>query len=125
MNIKLDENIPHSLTDDLKALDHSPDHVKDEKLTGHPDRDVWERAQKEDRFFITQNLDFSDIREHPPGTHSGLLLVRLRIPGRKALRDRILQVFQSEPVTDRSRKFVVLTEMKLRVHDTMPEEDST
>jgi predicted nuclease of predicted toxin-antitoxin system len=85
MKIKLDENLPTRLGALLESLGHLVDTVADEGLTGRPDADVWIAAQKEGRFLITQDLDFSDTRQFQPGTHSGLLLVRLREPGANAL----------------------------------------
>jgi len=38
---------------------------------------MWSAARRDERFLITQDLDFSDIRQFKPGTHPGLLLVRL------------------------------------------------
>jgi len=61
------------------------------------------------------NLDFSDIRRYAPGTHHGLLLVRLRAPGRAALARRIEAVFQAESVETWHRAFVVVTDRKLRI----------
>ncbi len=58
---------------------------------------------------------FSDIRRYVPGTHYGLLLVRLRFPGRNALVERIRSLFQNERVEQWERCFVVATELKLRV----------
>ncbi len=43
--------------------------------------------QTEERFLITQDLDFSDMRRYGPGTHAGLLLVRIGQPGRQVLGD--------------------------------------
>jgi len=63
--------------------------VPEEVLAGHNDLEIWEVVQKEGYFFITQDLDFSDTRRFIPGTHDGLLLVRLRNPGREALLQRI------------------------------------
>jgi predicted nuclease of predicted toxin-antitoxin system len=42
------------------------------------DCEVWEAAQRDERFLITQDLDFSDVRRFVPGSHRGILLVRLR-----------------------------------------------
>jgi hypothetical protein len=36
--------------------------------------------QASQRFLVTRDLDFSDVRTFAPGTHRGLLLVRLRKP---------------------------------------------
>ncbi len=77
MKVKLDENIPASVASRLAQLGVDTDTVLGEGLRGRPDADVWSAAQNEDRLFVTQDLDFSDIRIFKPGTHHGLLLVRL------------------------------------------------
>lgn len=89
--------------------------MRDEGLGGQHDSVVWDAAQKAGRFLITQDLDFSDIRRFAPGTHEGLLLVRLREPGRNALLRRLQAVFETEDPNDWKRCFVVLTDHKLRV----------
>lgn len=115
MKIKLDENLPTRLGALLESLGHLVDTVADEGLTGRPDADVWIAAQKEGRFLITQDLDFSDTRQFQPGTHSGLLLVRLREPGANALLQHVGRAFQDNSPEFWAGCFVVLTEHKLRV----------
>jgi hypothetical protein len=115
MKIKLDENIPVSIAAVLTALGHNVDTVADENLTGKPDTAVWESAQREGRFFITQDLDFSDTRKFTPGRHCGILLVRLWMPGRINLAARIGTLFHSESVEPWRGCFVVLTESKIRI----------
>src|SRR5687768_11681303 len=41
-------------------------------------------AQSAARFLVTQDLDFSDVRKFAPGTHAGIMLVRLRLAPRRA-----------------------------------------
>ena len=115
MKIKLDENLPLGLAFLLQDLGHDVHTTRDEGLSGHPDRDIWVTAQKESRFLITQDLDFSDSRQFAPGSHCGILLVRLRAPGRRKLIDRVSTLFENEDVADWNRCFVVATERKLRV----------
>ncbi|MBI4401827.1 MAG: DUF5615 family PIN-like protein, partial [Nitrospirae bacterium] len=79
------------------------------------DDEVWKAAQAAGSFLITQDLDFSDLRRFTPGTHHGLLLVRLRVPGREALVRRIQALFETEPVETWKRAFVLVTDHKLRV----------
>jgi predicted nuclease of predicted toxin-antitoxin system len=55
MKIKLDENLPFTLAILLKSLGHDVHTAQDEGLTGHSDREIWEVAQKESRFLITQS----------------------------------------------------------------------
>ena len=73
MKIKLDENIPGGLAGVLQALGHDADSVVDEGLAGYPDLPVWQTAQQAERFFVTQDLDFSDLRQFAPGKHYGIL----------------------------------------------------
>jgi len=115
VRIKLDENMPRALVEDLQILGHDIDTVPDEGLGGRADPEVWAAAQAEERFLITQDLDFSDLRKFVPGTHAGLLLVRLRAPGRQALRLRVASLFRSESVEEWARSFVVATERRLRI----------
>ena len=78
MKIKLDENLPDRLVSVLTGLGHDVDTVRGEQLTGRADPDVWSATQAAQRFLITQDLDFSDVRRYTPGsTHASLLLVRL------------------------------------------------
>jgi hypothetical protein len=116
MKLKLDENLPESLLSELSALGHDVDNVRQEALAGQADTDIWRAAQRVERLLITQDLDFSDIREFAPGTHHGLMLVRLRMPGRVALARRIREVFATEPVASWQRCFVLVTDMKVRLH---------
>lgn len=115
MKIKLDENLPHRLATLLKNFGHEIHTLYEEKLSGHSDKDVWEAAQKESRFLITQDLDFSDSRKFAPGSHCGILLLRLRSPNRRALMERIKEIFEQENVSDWKACFVVATERKIRV----------
>ena len=116
MRIKLDENIPVSLVAALAELGHDVDSVPQEGLTGKADPDVWIGAQKSGRFLITQDLDFSDVRRYTPGTHHGLLLVRLKQPGRRAVAKRIRLLFEAQDIISWRGCFVVTTEVKVRVH---------
>jgi hypothetical protein len=62
---------------------------------------------------ITQDLDFSDTRRFEPGTHPGLILVRLREPGGNELLKKVGVV--AGEISMRAGCFVVLTDNKIRV----------
>lgn len=98
MKIKLDENLPFRLAALLKNLGHDVHTAYEERLVARPDKEIWDAAQKESRFLITQDLDFSDLRRFAPGSHHGILLVRLRAPNRRSLTIRIEELFQQENV---------------------------
>lgn len=115
MRLKLDENLPTALGQALVELGHDVDTVPEEGLGGHPDSRVWQATQTAGRFLITQDLDFSDIRAYRPGSHHGLLLVRLAEPSRRRLTERIHHLFATEAVTTWPRCFVVATDRKVRI----------
>ncbi|MGR9107534.1 MAG: DUF5615 family PIN-like protein [Gammaproteobacteria bacterium] len=115
MKIKLDENIPNRLAPILAKLGHQVETVAQEGLTGKSDVDVWAAACNENRFFITQDLDFSDIRRLEKDNHPGLLLLRLREPGANAIFQRITRLFQENPLESWTGCFMVLSEHKLRI----------
>jgi predicted nuclease of predicted toxin-antitoxin system len=115
MKIKLDENLPLQLAVSLNNLGHDVHTTLNEGLTGEGDREIWNAAQAESRFLITQDLDFSDIRQFAPGTHFGVLLVRLLSPSRKNLVACVETLFRNENVEEWQHCFVVATERKIRV----------
>jgi len=115
VKIKLDENLPERLVSELHALGHDVDTVRMEGLAGRDDNNIWRAAQSVDRFLITQDLDFSDLRRYTPGTHAGLLLVRLRLPGRDALVARVAMLFATEPVDQWRGCLIVATDHKVRI----------
>src|SRR5512136_1805089 len=98
MKIKLDENLPFGLVGILSELGHEIDTIPQEGLKGCNDEQVWEPAQRSGRFLITQDLNFSNINLFKPGTHCGLLLIRLRNPGRNTLLDRIEAILTTEEI---------------------------
>lgn len=114
MKIKLDKNIP--VGEPIPAWGKlDVDTVADEGLAGADDVTVFEAAQREGRFLITQDLDFSDVRRFTPGTHAGLLLLRLRDPSRRALQERLEVIFRYEDIESWSGCFVVATDSKIRI----------
>ena len=114
MKIKLDENIPDNLGW-APSFAGDLDTVMQEGLAGADDERVFDAAQREGRFLVTQDLDFSDIRRFLPGAHADLLLLRLRNPSRRRLIERLEAIFQGEDIESWQGCFVVATDSKIRV----------
>jgi predicted nuclease of predicted toxin-antitoxin system len=115
MRVKLDENLPISLVPGLAELGHDADSVEGEGAAGWDDKSVFRLACEADRFFITQDLHFADVRALAPGTHPGIMVVRLTEGGRRALHRRVLAIFRDENTEDWRGCLVVATENKARV----------
>lgn len=115
MRIKIDENLPLQIALRLKSFGHDVHTAQYEGLSGCADRVIWETVQRDERFLITQDLDFSDARRFAPGTHHGILLIRMHSPSRLSLIERIEELFQNENVSGWTGCFVVATDRKVRV----------
>lgn len=77
MKIKLDENLPLSARPVLEKAGHDVDTVHDEELAGSRDPEVLAAATAAGRLLITLDRGLGDIRSYPPGSHSGVLVLRL------------------------------------------------
>ncbi len=115
MKAKLDENLPLQIAFRLRELGHDVHTTQQENLSGCDDSELWANAQREGRTLITQDLDFSDSRRFTPGTHHGIVLIRLHSPSRLRLVERMQEAFQTEPVDEWAGCFVVVTDHKIRV----------
>jgi predicted nuclease of predicted toxin-antitoxin system len=115
MKVKLDENLPALLTVALGELGHDVHTSNEEGLGGYPDDQIWRAAQREGRFLIRQDLDFSDVRRFVPGTHYGILLIHLHSPSQRSLMNRIRQIFEAGNVHEWGGCFIVATERKVRI----------
>src|ERR1700736_5799045 len=78
MLFKLDENMPNALAGDLGSLGHDGATCEDEGLRGATDADISRHCNAEFRILITFDLDFADIRTYQPGTHPGIVVLRLK-----------------------------------------------
>jgi hypothetical protein len=99
MRIELDENLPAELVDDLSSLGHEVDTVASEGLGGGSDRSVAAAARKARRVLFTLDKGLGDIRRFPPSRYSGIVLFRLAVRGRGAVRaaaNRFLDVLSDE-----------------------------
>jgi predicted nuclease of predicted toxin-antitoxin system len=115
MKIKLDENVTTGVLPALKTLGHDVQTTIEAGLTGKPDDEIWSAAQLEERFLVTQDMEFSDARKFAPGEHPGILFLRLHSPNPAAIVSRIAELFEDEDVETWKRYFVVATEHKVRV----------
>lgn len=115
MKLKLDENLPVTAAKPLTACGYDVDTARDEGLGGHPDEDVWRVAQLEGRFLVTQDLDFSDTRKFVPGTHHGVLLVRLPDSEQWRVTDYLVAWLSEPEARTWNRCVVVATPNKVRV----------
>ena len=77
MKVKIDENLPLEVADLFRTAGHDATTVGDERLGGRPDATLASLVRREERAFVTLDLDFADIRAYPPEQYAGLVVLRL------------------------------------------------
>lgn len=80
MRLERDENLGQRLRPLLAEHHHDVDAVVDEGLGGADDDAVAAAAQCEGRMLLTLDLDFSDIARFVPGSHPGIVVIRVPEP---------------------------------------------
>jgi predicted nuclease of predicted toxin-antitoxin system len=120
MRVKLDENLPERLVAVLRDLGHDTDTVVQEGLGGSSDDHIWPEVQEAGGFFITKDLDFSDERRYAPGTHQGVLVVRLSDDRSRVVAERLDLVFATEPVETWNGCLVIVGDHKVRIRRPRP-----
>jgi len=92
MKIKVDEDLPRSALQILQDAGHEALSVIDQDMGGWSDAALWNSVRAEQRFLITADKGFGDIRSYSPGTHGGILVLRPNQDGIRALIDLLERV---------------------------------
>lgn len=77
MRFKLDENVPRRAAQLLSDRGHDVSTVYGEELVGATDEVVAGAAKTQSRVLISLDKDLGDLRSFPPGTHPGIIVLRL------------------------------------------------
>jgi predicted nuclease of predicted toxin-antitoxin system len=91
------------------------DVARREGLQGATDKRVWQAAEEEERFLVTADKGFANALVHPPGTHSGILLLRPEDDGIQPLIRLIQLVLETGGVTRLHGTVAVATPRGVRV----------
>jgi len=92
MRIKLDENLPAELAEDLGRLGHLVDTVANESLEGQADPVIADAARSARRCLFSLDKGLGDIRRYPPKAYHGIVLFRFKRIGRTAVRRGVLEL---------------------------------
>jgi predicted nuclease of predicted toxin-antitoxin system len=115
MKVKLDENMPADLVDLLRASGHDVDSVRDEGLSGSDDRTILKAATSEDRVVVTFDVGFGNIREYPPGSHSGIVVFRLHDQRWEIMEGPARRLVESNLLARLDGRLAVVDESRIRL----------
>jgi predicted nuclease of predicted toxin-antitoxin system len=73
----IDESLPRAVGRALAAQGHDVLDARDAGLRGAPDEAVFDRAVAERRVIVAGDLDFANTLRFRPGSHAGIVVLRL------------------------------------------------
>ena len=115
MRLKLDENLPDDARKAAVALGHDVDTVVDEELDGARDPAVLAAALREDRFVITLDRGFGDVRRYPPGTHAGIAVLRVDSQDARSVADALATFLRNDTLGELRGCIVVVRGHLVRI----------
>lgn len=115
MRLKLDENISIVAGQVLADFVHDVDTVAGEGLIGHADPEVLAGAVGDGRALVTFDLGFGDPRTYPPGSHHGVILLRLGDQEPNNVVAVLRHLAQNHDLDDLIGCVVVVTERLIRI----------
>ena len=111
----VDEDLPASLVAELRNQRYQAEHIYDAGLQGHSDEDVFQYAQTHQQAIITNDLDFSNIKQYTP-PHHGIIVLRLANSVPPAQRNHhVLQAIQQLQGQQLENTLVIVELQRIRV----------
>ena len=118
--LKLDENLSVHLKRSLSAAGYDVLTAAEEDLIGRPDIEIAAAAHREERALLTLDLEFGDLRKHPPGQHPGIVLFRPRSLGPLTVNRFIEGFLNSANLEDFPGCIIIVDPSKVRVRRPPP-----
>jgi predicted nuclease of predicted toxin-antitoxin system len=112
---KIDENLPDEIADLFIRRGHDTVTVADQGWRGMADDDLWQGIQDESRWLVTADKEFADLRKAPPGTHAGVILLRLLEANRRAYLALAQRVIDDVNLDDATGAVIVVNDRGVRV----------
>ncbi|MCB9435357.1 MAG: DUF5615 family PIN-like protein [Ardenticatenaceae bacterium] len=115
MHIKVDEDLPPIAATWLRDKGYEASTVVQQGMGGWKDPQLWRVVQQEGSFLLTADKGFADIRQFPPGSHAGVLLLRPDRDGIQPILELLKDVLASIKLQDIQRAVAVATPNGLRI----------
>lgn len=115
LKVAVDEDLPRQAVLLLREHGYDAASVVEMGLGGWKDPQLWIVIQKDERFLVTADKGFGDIRTYPPGGHFGVLLLRPDEDGIRPVLELLEQVLDSYKLDDLVGTTTVATPRGIRM----------
>jgi predicted nuclease of predicted toxin-antitoxin system len=118
LKVKLDEDLPRLAAQVVREYGYDAASVLEQGMGGWKDPRVWRGVQEEERFLITADKGFADIRVYPPGAHHSILLLRPDEDGTRPVLELLQQALNTYDLNDLAGTTTVATPRGIRIRKT-------
>lgn len=115
LKVTVDEDLPRRAVLLLHEYGYDAASVVEQGMGGWKDPQLWIAIQKDERFLVTADKGFGDIRAYPPGTHFGVLLLRPDEDGIRPVLELLQRVLDSYRLEDLVGMITVATPRGIRL----------
>lgn len=115
MRFLTDEDVYPSIVQALRDLGHDVFDIKEEKLTGIPDADVYDLAKSQNRILVSMDKDFTNILLYPLGDHAGIIVAKLYRMKMDETAQKFLDAFAKLAEDDVKDNLVIIDKNKTRI----------
>jgi predicted nuclease of predicted toxin-antitoxin system len=116
VKFKVDEDLPNDVATVLRGAGFDALSVVEQGLTGTPDKDLFPIVQHEERCLMTADKGFGDVRVYAPGTHCGVVLLRLPRESRAGYIQLAEFMLKTLDLEQAQGSLVVVSPENIRVH---------
>jgi predicted nuclease of predicted toxin-antitoxin system len=120
MRVKVDEDLPLDGVRLLQERGYDAASVTAQGMGGWKDRPLWDAVQAEQRFLVTADKGFGDLRQYAPGTHAGILLLRPDEDGIRPLTELLGRGLDNYSLAELAGRTTVATPRAIRVRRQVP-----
>lgn len=116
IRIKVDEDLPSEVAELIVLAGYDASTVVGQGWAGWKDADIWRHLQEEGRWLITADKGFADTRLFPPGSHFGVVLLRMPRESRAGYLSLVRQLLQTVKLDAYAGAVLVVTPGGVRVN---------
>jgi predicted nuclease of predicted toxin-antitoxin system len=120
VKVKLDENITTAARALIAEHGHQVDAIVDEGLMGAVDSVVFEACRSDERMLVTFDVGFGDVRLYRPGSHNGIVLLRLADQRPDATLDVLRRFLIGHVLDDLAGALIVVSDDRVRIRRSEP-----
>jgi predicted nuclease of predicted toxin-antitoxin system len=118
IRVKVDEDLPRAAVQMLRDKGNEAVSAVEQGMGGWKDPALWQAVQAEQRFLLTADKGFADIRAYTPGTHAGVLMLRPDRDGIRPVIELLERVLENYDLEALAGAVTVVTPRGIRIRRT-------